>query len=54
MQFEPPEVHYLSVDQGYFDEDGKFVTVLRRNGGQIDWGLWVEGDIGVVRVRLCE
>jgi hypothetical protein len=54
MQFEPPEVHYLSVDQGYFDENGKFVTVLRRNGGQIDWGLWVEGDIGVVRVRLCE
>jgi hypothetical protein len=52
--FEMPEVHYLSVDQGYFDEDGKFVTVIRRNGGQIDWGLWVEGDIGVVRVRLCE
>ena len=45
-----PEVHYLSVDQGYFDENGNFVTVLRRNGGHMDWGLWVEGDIGVVRV----
>ena len=52
--FEPTEVHYLSVDQGYFDANGKFVTVLRRNGGQIDWGLWVEGDIGVVRVLLCD
>ena len=54
MQFENPEVHYLSVDQGYFDDNGKFVTVLRRNGGQVDWGLWVEGDIGVVRVLLCD
>jgi len=53
MQFENPEVHYLSVDQGYFDDNGKFVTVLRRNGGQVDWGLWVDGDIGVVRVLLC-
>jgi hypothetical protein len=54
MQFEMPEVHYVSVDQGYFDDNGEFVTVLRRNGGQVDWGLWVEGDIGVVRVLLCE
>ena len=54
MQFENPEVHYISVDQGYFDENGIFVTVLRRNGGHVDWGLWVEGDIGVVRVRLCD
>jgi hypothetical protein len=54
LQFEAPEVHYISVDQGYFDEKGKFVTVIRRNGGQVDWGLWVEGDIGVVRVLLCE
>jgi hypothetical protein len=52
--FEPTEVHYLSVDQGRFDDNGDFVTVLRRNGGQIDWGLWVEGDIGVVRVLLCD
>jgi hypothetical protein len=52
--FEPTEVHYLSVDQGYFDENGKFVTVVRRNGGHVDWGLWVEGDIGVVRVLLCD
>ena len=54
MQFDPPGVHYLSVEQGYFDENGKFVTVIRLNGGQIDWGLWVEGDIGVLRVRLCD
>ena len=54
FQFEAPEVHYISVDQGYFDENGKFITVLRRNGGQVDWGLWVEGDIGVVRVLLCD
>ena len=33
MQFEMPEVRYISVDQGYFDDNGKFVTVLRRNGG---------------------
>ena len=54
FQFEQTQEHYLSVDEGYFDDDGKFVTVTRRNGGQVDWGCWVEADIGVVRVLLCE
>jgi hypothetical protein len=43
-----------SVDEGHFDEDGKFVIDRRRNGDEIgNRGLWVESDIGVLRVITC-
>lgn len=54
FQLDPKHIHYVSVDQGYFNENGEFVTVLRRNGARINHGVWVEADIGVVRVILCE
>ena len=43
---------YLSVDEGHFDRDGKFVAERRRNGGQVFNGVWVEPDCGVVRVIM--
>jgi hypothetical protein len=43
---------YLSVEEGHFDQNGKFVAERRRNGGQVFNGVWVEPDCGVVRVIM--
>jgi hypothetical protein len=48
------KVHYLSIDEGHFDNSGEFVADLRRNGGQIASGVWMERDSGVVRVLTYE
>jgi len=45
---------YVSVDEGHFDQDGNFVVDRRRNGDETDHGIWVEPDVGVVRVVLCD
>ena len=43
-----------SVDEGHFDQDGEFMIDRRRNGDEIgNRGLWVESDIGVLRVITC-
>jgi hypothetical protein len=47
-------VQYLSVDEGHFDANGQFVVDRRRNGDEVDHGVWVAPDCGVVRVLLCE
>jgi len=53
FQFETDTEHYLSVDEGYFDDDGKFVTVTRRNGGAGGIGAgWVERTSVSSRVLL--
>ena len=54
LQINPIHAKYLSVEEGYFDENGEFVTTLRRNGGWVNQCLWVEADIGVLRVIMCE
>lgn len=46
--------HYVRVDEGHFDEDGAFVVDRRRNGDETDNGVWVESDVGVVHVVLCD
>jgi len=46
--------HFISVDEGYFDQNGEFVVDRRRNGDDISFGLWVEPDIGVLRVITCD
>ncbi|NLO09613.1 MAG: DUF5597 domain-containing protein [Clostridiales bacterium] len=43
---------YLSVSEGYFDEDDNFITVKERCGDESDLGLWVHHDIGVVHVQM--
>ena len=43
-----------SADEGHFDRNDKFVIDRRRNGDEIgNRGLWVESDIGVLRVITC-
>ena len=46
--------HYLCVEEGHFDETGNFVVDRRRNGDEVDYGIWVEPDTGVVRATLAE
>jgi len=42
--------HYVTVDEGHFADSGAFVVDRRRNGDEIDAGIWVEPDVRVVRV----
>jgi hypothetical protein len=44
----------VSVDEGHFDQKGAFVVDRQRNGDEISMGVWVESDLGVVRVILCD
>jgi hypothetical protein len=46
--------HYVSVEEGHLDASGQFVADRRRNGDEIDNGVWVEPDTGVVRVVMTE
>lgn len=46
--------HYASVEEGHFEAPGLFVVDRRRNGDEIDNGVWVEPDTGVVRVVMTE
>ncbi len=48
------QAHYVSIDEGHFDVGGQFVIDRRRNGDEIDGGVWVEPDVGVVRAIACE
>jgi hypothetical protein len=45
--------NYVCVDEGHFDPQGSFVVDRRRNGDETAAGVWVEPDVGVVRVLLC-
>lgn len=42
--------HPNRIDEGHFDQNGKFIVDRHRNGGSICSGVWVESDTGVVRV----
>ena len=46
--------NYVLVDEGHFDANGELVVDRRRNGDETDHGVWVETDIGVVHVVLCD
>lgn len=45
---------YVSIEEGYLDDTSAFVSERWRNGDELCHGVWVEPDVGVVRVRLCE
>ena len=49
-----PKDRYVSVEEGHFDQNGKFQPECRHNGGELDQGVWVEVDTGVVRVIMCD
>jgi hypothetical protein len=46
--------YVVSVDEGRFDQNDKFVSDRRRNGDEITNGFGVEADCGVVRVITCD
>ncbi|NLT73308.1 MAG: DUF5597 domain-containing protein [Chloroflexi bacterium] len=50
--FRERQAHFVSVDEGHFDEAGAFVVDRRRNGDETDNGIWVEPDVQVVRVVM--
>ncbi len=45
-------VAYLSVEEGIYEKSGEFQIKRRRNGDESDFGIWVQPDVGVVKVRL--
>lgn len=47
-------IDYLSVEEGFFDADGNWITARKRSGDESDYGVWVHPDVGVVRVVLSE
>jgi hypothetical protein len=50
-----PKDRYLTVEEGHFAQNGKFQVECRHNGGELDQGVWVDADIGVVvRVIMCD
>jgi hypothetical protein len=47
--------NFISVEEGHFDKNGKFIMERKRNGDQVTWcGLWVEPSAGVVRAITCD
>lgn len=44
---------FESIEEGIFQVDGEFAVQRKRNGDEADFGIWVEPDVQVVRVRLC-
>ena len=44
---------HLSVEEGHFDRKGKFVVDRQRNKDPMSQGAWVEADIGVLRIIMC-
>jgi hypothetical protein len=46
------DINYISVEEGYFDTNGNWVTTRRRSGDESDFGIWVQPDVGVVRVVM--
>ncbi len=43
---------YLSVEEGYLDDQGSWICTRRRNGDETDNGIWVTHDIGLVRIVM--
>jgi hypothetical protein len=44
--------HYVTVEEGHFDASGQFIVDRERNGDEIDNGVWVVPDVGIVRVVM--
>ena len=50
----PRASRYLRVDEGHFDDAGRYIVDRRRNGDEVDYGIWVEPDTGVVRAIMTD
>lgn len=42
--------NYVLVEEGHFNADGTWVGDRQRSGDESDFGVWVDADVGVVRV----
>ena len=49
-----PGSYIVRVDEGHFNKDSEFIVDKRRNGDEIDPAVWVEPDVGVVRLLTCD
>jgi hypothetical protein len=49
-----PMHQFISVEEGHFNEKGKFIVVHRRCGDETSDGMWVSADRDVVRVIMCD
>jgi hypothetical protein len=45
---------YLLVDEGHFDDSGRYVVDRRRNGDESNHGVWAVPDCGVIHVVMCD
>lgn len=45
-------IAYRSVEEGTFDRNGLFTPVVKRNGDELDFGVWVDDNAPVVRARM--
>jgi len=48
------QIPYLSVDEGHFDKNGKYIIDRRRSGGPSGHRVTVEPDHGVIRVIMSD
>ena len=44
---------FIDVCEGTYDDKG-FIHQRKRNGDEIDYGVWTESDVGVTRVIFCK
>lgn len=52
--FQTRLLNYVAVEEGTFDEEGRWRVKRRRNGDESDFGVWVTPDVGLVRVVIGE
>lgn len=54
VYFTQPMGQFISVEEGHFAGDGRFIVAHGRNGDDISQGLWVTPETGVLRAVLCD
>ena len=48
-------IDFVSVEEGYFDDDGQFIVTGERNGDEVMFGdFWAAPHCGVTRVRMLD
>jgi len=49
---EANNTEFISIEEGYFDENGDFCVSMVRSGDEARHGVWLTWDVGVVKVVL--
>ena len=45
-------IEAVSITEGHFDEDGRYVVDLVRSGDESRHSIWLRWNVGVVRVEM--